>query len=47
MLSFSKVPQIVLRQTMGHKNIANTLIYAHASDQMAAKEAQRATMEIF
>jgi type 1 fimbriae regulatory protein FimB len=37
----------LLRQTMGHKNIANTLIYAHASDQMAAKEAQRATMEIF
>jgi len=34
----------LLRQLLGHKNIQNTMIYAHASDQAACKAALEAEM---
>ena len=37
----------LLRQLLGHRNIANTMIYAHASDQAASKAAQAAEMLAF
>jgi len=37
----------LLRQLIGHKNIANTMIYAHASDGAAVKAAQEAEMQGF
>jgi type 1 fimbriae regulatory protein FimB len=37
----------LLRQLLGHRNIQNTMIYAHANDQQAAKAAQAAEMSVF
>lgn len=37
----------LLRQLMGHKNIQNTMIYAHASDQQACQAALEAEMTKF
>jgi type 1 fimbriae regulatory protein FimB len=37
----------LLRQLLGHRNIANTMLYAHANDQAAIKAAQSAEMEVF
>jgi site-specific recombinase XerD len=37
----------LLRQLMGHKNIQNTMAYAHANDRQAAKAAQTAEMSLF
>jgi type 1 fimbriae regulatory protein FimB len=37
----------LLRQLMGHKNIQNTMIYAHASDVQACRAAMAAEMSAF
>jgi type 1 fimbriae regulatory protein FimB len=37
----------LLRQLMGHKNIQNTMIYAHASDAQACRAAMEAEMSRF
>jgi site-specific recombinase XerD len=37
----------LLRQLMGHKNIQNTMIYAHASDAQACRAAIAAEMSVF
>ncbi len=37
----------LLRQLLGHRNIANTMIYAHASDKAASEAAMAAEMEVF
>jgi type 1 fimbriae regulatory protein FimB len=37
----------LLRQLLGHKNIQNTLVYAHASDKAASKAAMSAEMSVF
>jgi site-specific recombinase XerD len=37
----------LLRQLLGHRNIANTMIYAHTSDGAASRAAQAAEMEVF
>ena len=37
----------LLRQLLGHRNIQNTMVYAHANDQQAAKAAQAAEMSAF
>ena len=37
----------LLRQLMGHKNIQNTMIYAHASDVQACRAAMGAEMAAF
>lgn len=37
----------LLRQLMGHKNIQNTMIYAHASDKAACNAALEAEMSAF
>jgi site-specific recombinase XerD len=34
----------LLRQLLGHRNIQNTMIYAHANDKQASKAAQAAEM---
>ena len=42
-----KMDVALLRQLLGHKNIQNTMIYAHASDAAAAKAALEAEMRGF
>jgi site-specific recombinase XerD len=42
-----KMDVALLRQLLGHKNIQNTMIYAHASDQAASKAALQAEMDAF
>jgi site-specific recombinase XerD len=37
----------LLRQLLGHRNIANTMIYAHANDKQASEAAMVAEMEAF
>lgn len=37
----------LLRQLLGHRNIQNTMIYAHASDKAASKAAMAAEMSAF
>jgi integrase len=37
----------LLRQLLGHRDIANTMIYAHATDKAAGKAAMAAEMEVF
>jgi site-specific recombinase XerD len=37
----------LLRQLLGHRNIQNTMVYAHANDRQAAKAAQAAEMSVF
>jgi type 1 fimbriae regulatory protein FimB len=37
----------LLRQLLGHKNIQNTMIYAHASDRAACNAALEAEMSRF
>ena len=37
----------LLRQLLGHRNSQNTMVYAHANDQQAAKAAQAAEMSAF
>ncbi len=37
----------LLRQLLGHRNIQNTMVYAHANDQQAAKAALAAEMTAF
>lgn len=37
----------LLRQLLGHRNIANTMLYAHATDKAAGKAAMAAEMEVF
>ncbi len=37
----------LLRQLMGHENIQNTMIYAHASDKQACRAAMEAEMDRF
>jgi type 1 fimbriae regulatory protein FimB len=37
----------LLRQLLGHRNIQNTMVYAHANDQQAAKAAHAAEMGAF
>jgi len=37
----------LLRQLLGHRNIQNTMIYAHANDKQASKAAMAAEMEAF
>lgn len=42
-----KMDVALLRQLLGHNNIQNTMIYAHASDAAAAKAALEAEMSMF
>jgi site-specific recombinase XerD len=42
-----KMDVALLRQLLGHKNIQNTMIYAHASDAAAAKAALEVEMSMF
>jgi type 1 fimbriae regulatory protein FimB len=37
----------LLRQLLGHRNIQNTMVYAHASDKAASKAAMAAEMSVF
>ena len=37
----------LLRQLLGHRNIQNTMAYAHADDRQAARAAQTAEMSLF
>ena len=37
----------LLRQLLGHRNIQNTMVYAHASDKAASKAAMEAEMVAF
>jgi site-specific recombinase XerD len=37
----------LLRQLLGHRNIQNTMVYAHASDSQASRAAMAAEMEAF
>ncbi len=37
----------LLRQVLGHRNIQNTMIYAHTNDKQAAKAAMAAEMSGF
>src|ERR1035438_2537787 len=37
----------LLRQLLGHRNIQNTMIYAHANDKQASAAAMAAEMEVF
>jgi len=37
----------MLRQLLGHRNIQNTMIYAHASDKAACEAAMAAEMKVF
>jgi site-specific recombinase XerD len=42
-----KMDIALLRQVLGHRNIQNTMIYAHADDKAASKAATAALMEVF
>jgi type 1 fimbriae regulatory protein FimB len=37
----------LLRQLLGHRNIQNTMVYAHATDKIACEKALAAEMEAF
>ncbi len=37
----------LLRQLLGHRNIQNTLLYAHSNDKQASAAAMAAEMEVF
>jgi type 1 fimbriae regulatory protein FimB len=37
----------LVKQTLGHKALSSTMVYAHVRDEDAAKEARRVTMQIF
>jgi site-specific recombinase XerD len=37
----------LLRQLLGHRNIQNTMLYAHATDKQASAAAMAAEMEAF
>jgi len=42
-----QVDLALVRQLLGHKNIASTMVYAHANDRQAVKAAQSAEMAMF
>lgn len=42
-----KMDVALVRQAMGHKSLASTMVYAHVRDEDAAREARRVTMELF
>jgi type 1 fimbriae regulatory protein FimB len=42
-----QVDLALVRQLLGHKNIASTMVYAHANDRQAVKAAQAAEMGMF
>jgi integrase len=37
----------LLRQLLGHRNIQNTMVYAHANDKQASRAAMAAEMAAF
>jgi integrase len=41
------VDTALLRRLLGHRNIQNTLVYAHANDKQAPRAAIAAEMEAF
>jgi type 1 fimbriae regulatory protein FimB len=42
-----KMDVALVKQTLGHKALSSTMVYAHVRDEDAAKEARRVTMMIF
>ena len=42
-----KMDVALVKQTLGHKALSSTMVYAHVRDEDAAKEARRVTMQIF
>lgn len=42
-----KMDVALVKQTIGHKALSSTMVYAHVRDEDAAKEARRVTMQIF
>ncbi len=42
-----KMDVALVRNAMGHKSLASTMVYAHVRDEDAAREARRVTMELF
>jgi site-specific recombinase XerD len=42
-----KMDVALVKQTLGHKALSSTMVYAQVRDEDAAKEARRVTMQIF
>lgn len=42
-----KMDVALVKQTLGHRALSSTMVYAHVRDEDASKEAQRVTMQIF